>query len=66
MVDVWLWLLGTSDPSAGTLVPWYWLQFPLSALWSQPVGLTWLLERTDEVKDLCLGHNGGGRCRKTI
>lgn len=59
---------GSQEPRsqvARTLVPWNWLGFPLSAPWSQPVGLTQLLERTYEVQDPCLGHKADGRCRET-
>lgn len=46
----------TQSRVVGTLVPCCCLGFPLSDPRSQAVGLTWLLERIHEVKDLCLGH----------
>lgn len=51
---------------AGTLIPWSWLGFPFSAPWSQAVGLKGLLERIDDVKDVRLGRNASGKCRKAL
>lgn len=50
----------TQSQVTGALVPCCWLESSLSDPGSQPADLTqWLEERTDEDKDLCLGHKAG-------